>query len=96
MIVERIRPWKATVDALCALCERGTSKLVLCEEGIRSGGLAMNLATELTEYLGASAPEIRVLAIDTRGDRVAEPAADQTSLEAVGLGVADILREINE
>lgn len=96
VIVERLRPWKTTVDALRALCERGTGKLILCEEGIRSGGLAMNLAAELTECLGVAAPPLRVLAIDTRGDRVAEPSADQTSLEAVGLGVADILREINE
>ncbi len=96
MLLEQLRPWGGTVDTLVSLCERGVKRLVLCEEGIRSGGIAMNLAAELTERLGASVPALRVLAIDTRGDRIAEPAVGQTALEAVGLGVSDILRAINE
>ena len=94
VLLGKLRPWGDTAVTLAALCRRGVQKIVFCEEGIRSGGIAMNLATELRERLGEAVPTVRILAIDDRDGYIPEPATGYTALEAVGLGEDDILRAI--
>ena len=96
VLLGKLRPWDDTAATLAALCRRGVQKIVFCEEGIRSGGIAMNLAEELRERLDTDMPTIRILAIDDRDGYIPEPAAGYTALEAVGLGEDDIFRAIQE
>ena len=97
VVLERLRPWNGTVQLLCELCTRGTKKIVLCEEGIRSGGLAMNVTTELCERLdGAQLPDIRVLAIDERKGNIPVPTSEESVWDATHLSAHDIAREIRE
>ena len=96
VLLGKLRPWGDTASALASLCKRGTQKLVLCEEGIRSGGIAMNLVTELQARLPDAMPTLRLLAIDDRGGYIAEPAKGYTPLDAVGLGVQDIVHAIKQ
>ncbi len=96
VLLGKLRPWGDTAKALADLCRRGTEKIVLCEEGIRSGGIAMNLAAELQTLLPDAMPTVRMLAIDEREGYIPEPAKGYTPLEAVGLGVDDIVRAIKQ
>jgi hypothetical protein len=78
------------------MAEKGVSKLVLCEEGICSGGFAMTLATDLaTRLLATQMPTLRIVAIDS--DRtLANPKPGQSVFDAAGIGEKDILRAIQE
>ena len=96
VLLGKLRPWGDTARALAALCRRGVKRIVLCEEGIRSGGIAMNLAAELQELLGADMPTLRILAIDDRGGYIPEPAKGYSVLDAVGLAADDIVRAIQQ
>lgn len=97
VLLERLRPWNDTVGALHELCNHGTEKLVFCEEGIRSGGIGMNLMTELREKIPKECqPDIRLLAIDDRAEGIPTPCKAQTSLRAVGLDTDDICKAIRE
>ena len=97
MVLERLRPWSETVRLLTALCERGVTQLLVCEEGIRAGGLGMNLVTELHEQLSPDVRvDMRIMAIDERTGDIPAPIKGQTSQEAVGLGVSDIVKAIKQ
>lgn len=97
VVLERLRPWNGTVQLLHELCTRGTKKIVLCEEGIRSGGIAMNVTAELCERLDSTQlPDIRILAIDDRHGVIPVPAVGQGIWDAVRLSADDIAREIKE
>ena len=96
VLLGKLRPWGDTAATLATLCRRGVQKIVFCEEGIRSGGIAMNLVTELRERLGEAVPTVRILAIDDRDGYIPEPAAGYTAQEAVALGEDDILRAMQE
>ncbi len=96
VLLGKLRPWGDTAATLATLCRRGVQKIVFCEEGIRSGGIAMNLADELRERLGTAMPTVRILAIDDRDGYIPEPAAGYTAQQAVGLGEDDILRAIQQ
>jgi 1-deoxy-D-xylulose-5-phosphate synthase len=96
VVAEKLRPASALTDALAAMAEKGVSKLVLCEEGICSGGFAMTLATDLaTRLLATQMPTLRIVAIDS--DRtLANPKPGQSVFDAAGIGEKDILRAIQE
>jgi 1-deoxy-D-xylulose-5-phosphate synthase len=96
VLLGKLRPWGDTAKALADLCKRGAKKIVFCEEGIRSGGIAMNLVTELQALLPGAMPTVRMLAIDDREGYIPEPAKGYTPLEAVGLGLDDIVRAIKQ
>ena len=94
--VEHLRPCRALAQALAEMIGKGTSKIVLCEEGIRSGGFAMTLAAEISsQFEDKVAPKIRIVAIDHDG--VLPDAKDGESIfDAAGVGTADIVRAIGE
>ena len=96
VVAEKLRPATALTDALVAMAEKGVSKLVLCEEGIRSGGFAMTLATDLATRIPTDQmPTLRIVAIDN--DRITpDPTAGQSIFDATGIGEKDILRAIQE
>ena len=96
VVAEKLRPAKALIDALVAMAEKGTSKLVLCEEGIRSGGFAATLATDLaTRIPKDQMPTLRIVVIDN--DRITpDPKAGESIFDATGIGEKDILRAIQE
>ena len=96
VVAERLRPATAVTDLLADLAERGVKKVVLCEEGIRSGGFAMTLAADLTTRLSSNClPTVRIVAIDN-DDVTPDPAMGQSVFDAVGIGERDILRAIKE
>lgn len=96
VVAEKLRPATALTDALVAMAEKGVSKLVLCEEGIRSGGFAMTLATDLATRIPKNQmPILRIVAIDN--DHVTpDPKVGESIFDATGIGEKDILRAIQE
>jgi hypothetical protein len=78
------------------MAEKGVSKLVLCEEGIRSGGFAMTLATDLATRIPTDQmPTLRIVALDN--DRITpDPKVGESIFDATGIGEKDILRAIQE
>ncbi len=94
--VELLRPCNALADTLACLASQGTKRIVVCEEGIRSGGFGMTLADALsTRIEGEYRPNVRIVAIDS--DRVTpDPCAEQSVFDAVGIGKDDILRALQE
>jgi hypothetical protein len=96
VVAEKLRPATALTDALSAMAEKGVSKLVLCEEGIRSGGFAMTLATDLATRIPTDQmPALRIVALDN--DRITpDPKVGESIFDATGIGEKDILRAIQE
>jgi 1-deoxy-D-xylulose-5-phosphate synthase len=94
--VEHLRPCQALAQMLAEMIGKGTRKIVLCEEGIRSGGFAMTLAAEIgSHFEDKVAPKIRIVAIDN--DCVTPDAKKGESIfDAAGVGTADIVRAICE
>lgn len=61
---ELLRPCTALADALARMAERGTERVVICEEGIRNGGFAMTLSDALTTCAHRGTfPDVRIVAI---------------------------------
>jgi deoxyxylulose-5-phosphate synthase len=96
VLLGKLRPWGDTAKALADLCKRGAKKLVFCEEGIRSGGFAMTLATDLATRIPTDQmPALRIVALDN--DRITpDPKVGESIFDATGIGEKDILRAIQE
>ena len=96
LAAELLRPCAAIADVLIDMANRGTERIVVCEEGIRSGGFGMTLADTLNKRMGGKHRlDIRIVAIDN--NRITPDAAvGQSVFDAVGIGKNDILRALQE
>ena len=91
-VLERLRPDQALVRLLTDIESAGCRRIIVCEEGIRSGGVGMHLLDALQTNAPSAAPAVTLLAID----QVPEPLSGQSHREAAGLAVKDILKAIEE
>ena len=95
LCLERLQPHEELLDYLCEQIRagRGIRRLILLEEGIWRGGLAMNLAFALGERIPADQiPDIRTMAIR---DHFCIQTRDEPIFVTAGLDAASILREIH-
>ena len=94
MLLERLNEFDGTAALLTELCRRGLQKIVICEEGVRSGGIGMNLSDRLYRSLSPSdRPELRLLSIDGVFVRT---VSGQTIRQTAHLDAQDVLCAINE
>lgn len=94
LLLERLNDFDATVALLTRLCDGGVKRIVVCEEGMKNGGIGMNLSTRLYETMPKQAlPEIRLLAID---QEFVHGASDQSIQQSAHLGTEDILKALTE
>lgn len=94
MAAELLRPCTALADTLIDMVSRGTRRIVVCEEGIRSGGFGMTLADALTARAsGKERIDVRIVAIDN--DSITPDASEtQDSFSAAGIGASEIVRAL--
>ena len=88
---ELLRPCNDLADTLATMASRGTERIVVCEEGIRSGGFGMTLADALSARCdNKHRPDVRIVALDN--DRVTpDAAAGQGIFDATEIGKDAIL-----
>lgn len=95
VLLEQLKPCRQAADCLVDWVAKGTvQRIVFCEEGVRSGGVGMLLASMLCDAQGADStlkvPSMTVLAIDD----FPVQRAGESIWEAAGLGVEDIRRAL--
>ena len=92
IMLQRLNDFDGTAEVLRSLCTRGVKRIVICEEGIRNGGIGMNLSSRLTQSLPPdSCPVLRLLAID----QFVQTVDGQTVKQTAGIDAEDILDAID-
>ena len=91
ILLEKLKPYDATADAVSALIPENCEKIVFLEEEIRSGGMGMLLCDAMTRKGMLNGKKVAIMALD---DNFAERKRDISVYREFGLSAENIVKTV--